>query len=245
MHSYLSYGEYTKLFITDIPANLTSSEALNFKKSIPKFPEEAVYIYSFKENRMIYADGWEELLGYRDDEINLLTIVSITTPEYAEFSKELNDKALIFLHSITEDLEKYSFTLELKKIHKNGNHIPLISRVGVFKSENGKIVEIIGRSQINKSINFGKILRYAGYGPEKSQFEEELNKALFQHFAISRKEKEALDLISKGYTFKEIAYQLNVSSSAIEKRILPMYKRFDVKSLTHLVTFAFENHILP
>ena len=69
---------------------------------------------------MIYADGWEEVLGYKDDEITMLTIVSITSPEYAPFSNELNDKALRFINGRTDELEKYSFTIELKKIHKNG-----------------------------------------------------------------------------------------------------------------------------
>lgn len=239
------YGDYSKLFITDTPAVLDTAEMQDLKRSIQKFPEEAVYIYSFKENKMIYADGWEDLLGYRDDEISMLTIVSITSPEYAAFSNELNDKALMFIHSRTEELEQYSFTLEVKKIHKNGSHIPLISRVGVHKAENGKLTEIIGRSQLNRSINFGKVMRYAAYGPEKSELEEELSKTLFQHCAISNKEREALVLVSKGFSFKEIAHQFGVSQSAIEKRILPLYKRFDVKSLSHLITFAYENHILP
>ena len=52
-------------------------------------------------------------------------------------------------------------------------------------------------------------------------------------------------MVAKGYSFKEIANFFNVSQSAIEKRIIPLYKRFDVKSLTHLVSFAYENHILP
>jgi DNA-binding CsgD family transcriptional regulator len=239
------YGEYSRSYITDLPADLNSEAALNYKKTIPIFPEEAVYIYSFKLNKMIYAGGWEELLGYRDDEINMLTITSITTPEYAAFSNELNDKALMFIQSKTEDLEKYSFTIELKKLHKNGTKVPLIIRVGVLHAENGKIDEIIGRSQINRSIKFGKVMRYAAFGPDKSEFEEELNKVLFQHCAISIKEKEALELVSKGYSYKEIADQFNVTQSAIEKRILPLYKRFDVKSLAHLIRFAYENHILP
>jgi DNA-binding CsgD family transcriptional regulator len=245
MKSKMTYGEYSKSYITDVPANMDNEEALNYKKTIPLFPEEAVYIYSFKLNKMIYASGWEELLGYRDDEINILTITSITTPEYAAFSNELNDKALMFIQSKTVDLEKYSFTIELKKIHKNGSEVPLISRVGVLNSENGRITEIIGRSQINRSIKFGKVMRYAAYGPDKSEFEEELNKVLFQYCAISIKEKEALELVSKGYSYKEIADQFNVTQSAIEKRILPLYKRFHVKSLAHLIRFAYENHILP
>jgi DNA-binding CsgD family transcriptional regulator len=245
MSSTPNYGEYSRSFITDVPANLSSDQAIRFSLSIPRFPEEAIYIYSFQQNRMIYANGWEELLGYRDDEITMLTIVSITSPEYAAFSNELNDKALKFIQSKTMELEKYSFTIELKKIHKNGTHVPLISKVGVYRSENGQVAEIIGRSQINRTIYFGKVMRYEAFGPEKSKFEEELSKALFSHVAISRKEREALDLVSKGLSFKEIAAFFDVSHSAIEKRILPLYKRFNVKSLSHLITFAFENHILP
>lgn len=238
-------GEYSKSRITDIPTDLRTKEAQFYKETIQRFPEEAIYIYSFKENRMIYADGWEDILGYRDDEINMLTIVNITSPEYAPFSNELNDKALKFILGKTEDLEKYSFTIEIKKTHKAGHDVPLIVRVAVFRSENGRVTEIIGRNQINRSINLGNIMRYAAYGPEKSEFEEELNKQLFQHYAISSKEKEAVALAAKGYSLKEIAHHYNVSQSAIEKRIIPLYTRFGVKSLTHLVSFAHKNHILP
>jgi DNA-binding CsgD family transcriptional regulator len=238
-----NFGDYTKSMISAVPADLKSKQAIYFRKTIPRFPEEAVYIYSFKENRMIYADGWEEILGYKDEEISMLTIVSITAPEYAPFSNEFNDKALLFIQSKTEDLEKYSFTIEIKKIHKNGTHVPLISKIGVFSAEKGKVVSIIGRSQINRSLTMGKVMRYATFGPEKSDFEEVLNRQLFKHFAISQKEKEALELVAKGFSYKEIACQLKVSQSAIEKRINPLYKRFDVKSLTHLISFAYDNHI--
>lgn len=240
-----NFGDYSRNFITDIPADLKSDQALFFEQTIPRFAEEAIYIYSFRENKMIFASGWEEVVGYKDDEINMLAIVNMSAPEFAPFSHDLNDKALKFIHSKTKDLEKYSFTIELKKIHKNGSEVPISARVGVFSSENGKIESIIGRFQINRSLIFGKIMRYAAYGPDKEKFEEELNKILFYHLAISNKEKEALSLVAKGYSFKEIAHDLGVSHSAIEKRIIPLYKRFDVKSLTHLVSFAYDNNILP
>ena len=114
-------------------------------------------------------------------------------------------------------MEKYSFTIELKKIHKDGSDVPLISKVGVFSSENGRVTAIIGRSQINWSINLGNVMRYEAYGPDKSEFEEELNKQLFNHYAISRKEKEALAMAAQGYSFKEIAGHFNVPSLPLKK----------------------------
>jgi DNA-binding CsgD family transcriptional regulator len=238
-------GEFSRSMITALPADLNSEQAISLRRTIQRFPEEAIYVYSFKENRMVYADGWEEVLGYDDSEINMLSIVDITTPEYKPFSFELNDKALMFIMSRSEELEKYSFTIELKKLHKNGKAVPLIVRVGVFRSENGRVTEIIGRNQVSHRLKLGKVMQYAAYGPEKAEFEEELNKNLFHYYAISNKEKEALAMLAQGRSFKEIAHELNVTQSAIEKRIIPLYKRFEVKSLTHLVTFAYENHILP
>jgi DNA-binding CsgD family transcriptional regulator len=242
--SEISDEKFVDSYITDIPADLNSEEALHYKKSIPQFPEEAVYIYSFKLNKMVYACGWEELLGYPDNQISMITISNITTPEYTAFSNELNDKALQFILSRRKSLVKYSFTIELKKTHKNGTEVPLVCRVGVHRAEKGRVIEIIGLSQINRSIKFGKVMRYAAYGPGKSAFEEELNKILFQYCAISTKEKEALELVSNGYSYKEIADRLMVTESTIAKRIYPLYERFGVKNLAHLIMFAYENQII-
>ncbi len=244
-HPHSNAGAYARSFITDQPADLSTEEARYFKQTIVKFPEEGVYIYSFLKGRMIYADGWEEIVGYRDDEISMLKIVNMTCPDYAPFVDEVNDKALMFIHTKSKDLEKYSFLIEMKKMHRDGREIPMVGRVGVYETLNGKAISIIGRFQVNRSLTFGKVMRYSAFGPEKDDFEEELNKTLFYQYAISGKEREALALVAKGFSFKEIASQFGVSQSAIEKRIRAMYKRFEVKSLTHLVSFAYDNHILP
>jgi DNA-binding CsgD family transcriptional regulator len=238
-------GTYSKAFLTNVPANLTSKEANYYRQTIPKFPEEAIYVYSFKEGRMIYANGWEEVAGRKDGSITMLDVVNMSAPSHANFVHEINDKALMFIHNKTKDFEHYSFSIELKIVHTNGSEVPVIARVACFDSEDGKLTAIIGRFQINRNLIFGKVMRYAAFGPDKEEFEEELNRNLFYNYAISDKEKQALALLAEGYSFKEIASNLNVSPSAIEKRIVPMYKRFNVNGVTHLVSFAYENYILP
>ena len=238
-------GEYSKSQISNKPADLTTERAQHFEKSLHKFADEAIYIYSFKENKMIYTNGWEAVLGFRDDEISMMKIVELTTPHYAPFSNELNDKALLFAFSQKKEHQKYGFTIELKKFHKSGKEVPMIVKVSVLTAENGMMTEIIGRLEINKSITLGKVMRYSAYGPEKSKFEEELNEQLFHHFAISSKEKKTIELVAQGLTYKEIASELKITLSAVEKRILNIYRRFGVKSLAHLISFSYDNHILP
>ena len=237
-------SEILRLSITDITPSLDSEGYKVLKKTMKTYKNQAVYIYSFKEGKMLYTSGYFDLLGYKDEDMNMLLFVSLTSKKYSEFSNELNDKALLFLSKTTENLEKYSFTIELEKTHKNGSNIPIFSRVSVFKASNGVVEQIIGVSEVIDSLRLGDIMQYAAYGPDKTYFEDTLNKDLFNYFAISRKEKEALQLASEGFCFKEIADKLNVSNSAIEKRVIPMYKRFNVNSLTHLVGFAYRNNIL-
>ncbi|MDP5104622.1 MAG: LuxR C-terminal-related transcriptional regulator [Polaribacter sp.] len=239
-----NFGKYTRERVSNIPFDATDPVFKEYKEKVPQFIGQAVYIYSFEKNRMLFASGWEEILGYKDEEITLLKIVSSTSKRHFNFSNELNDKGLQYLKSIREDLDKYSFTLEVEKIHKNGEIVPVFSRVGVYKSSGGTILELIGISEKIHSRKLGNIMQYAAYGPVTSGFEESLNEQLFNELGISRKEKEALELAAKGDTFKEIAEKLNVSQSAIEKRIIPLYKRFNVKSLPHLISFAYDNQIL-
>jgi DNA-binding CsgD family transcriptional regulator len=239
-----NFGKYTRERVSNIPFYRKDPVYEEYQEKVPQFIGQAVYIYSFEKNRMLFANGWEELLGYKDEEITLLKIVSITSKRHFNFSNELNDKALQYLSTVNTDLDKYSFTIEVEKIHKNGDVVPLFSRVGVYKSNKGTILEIIGISERIHSRKLGNIMQYAAFGPETSGFEESLNDQLFNQLGISRKEKEALVLASKGFAFKEIAEKLNVSASAIEKRIIPLYKRFNVKSLPHLISFAYDNHIL-
>lgn len=238
------FGDFTRIRVSDTPYNAEDFVFEEYKNKVQSFIGQAVYIYSFEKNRMLYAAGWEDLLGYKSEEITLFKIVSITSKRHFNFSNELNDKALEFLLGKKKDLEKYSFTIEVEKIHKNGEIIPLFSRVGIFKSRNGTILEIIGISEKIHSRKLGNIMQYAVFGPKLSGFEESLNQQLFNELAISNKEIEVLELAAKGFTFKEIACKLNVSQSAIEKRLYPLYKRFDVKSLPHLISFAHDNDIL-
>lgn len=237
-------GPFSKAFVTDIPADLTTERAALFRKTISRFPDEAVYIYSFLEQRFIYANGWQNVLGFRDEEMNMLLFISLTTPRFAPFVNDLNDKALRFILQGHPEIEQYSFTIELKKYHKDGHEVPAITRVGVFESVDNRPVSIIGRLQVAPHLQFGEVMRYAAYGPDKNVFEEELSKELFAYPAISPKEREALMLVASGMAFKEIADRLGISQSAVEKRILPLYKRFGVKSLPHLISYAHANSLL-
>ena len=238
-------GIYSQKFLSFNTADLETEEAKFFKKTLPKFDNECVYIFSFKQNKLIYADGWEQVLGYKDSEVSILKITTSTVKEYAIYSNEIDDKAMLFIHNCKDHVGEYGITKELRKYHKNGQEIPIISKIRIKTVVDGKMDYLIGRFQVNHNLKFGRVMKFEFHGPEKEKMYAMLDKNIFINLDVSEKEKEVIRLSAKGYSIKEIASELKVTPSAIEKRLFPLYKRFELKSLPHLISFAYENNILP
>lgn len=239
-------GEYSFQFITNEPIDKEDPKYVSYHNTIIKTPLEGVYVYSFQEGRMIYADGWERIVGIPDEQITMQIIPQLTVPEFAPFVHEINDKALMFLHKRNERLKEYYFRIETKLKHTNGLKVPVTATVAVHDTlDNGHLSSIMGRFLVDHSIKFGKVMRFSAFGPEKDIFENTLNNELFYLNRISEKEMEVIKLISKGLTYKEIGEILYISSSAVEKRVRTLFKRFEIKNNAELVGFAYENFLLP
>jgi DNA-binding CsgD family transcriptional regulator len=152
----------------------------------------------------------------------------------------------MFLHGRNERLIEYYFQIEIKIMHKEGAPVPVIARVSVHDTyPDGSLRTIMGRFQVDHGLRFGKIMRFTAFGPEKDLFEQNLNEKLFYPHRISSKELEVLQYLAKGYTYKEIAEALFITTSAVEKRIRPLFSRFDVRNNTNLVAFGYEHNLLP
>ena len=69
------FGKYTREIVSDIPFDSNDPEYQKCKEKVPQFTGQAIYVYSFVKNRMLYAHGWDEMLGYKDEEITLLKLI--------------------------------------------------------------------------------------------------------------------------------------------------------------------------
>jgi hypothetical protein len=79
------FGKYTRDRVSNIPFDANDYFYKEYKEKIPQFVGQAVYIYSFEQNRMLFANGWEDMLGYKDEEITLLKIINSTSKRHSNF----------------------------------------------------------------------------------------------------------------------------------------------------------------
>jgi DNA-binding NarL/FixJ family response regulator len=61
---------------------------------------------------------------------------------------------------------------------------------------------------------------------------------------ITLREQEVLRLISQGILVKEVAYQLSISKSTLEKILQNMCKKFEVKCSKELIAFGLKNQLV-
>lgn len=233
-----------ELEISDLKPDFNSEDAYKFKSNIKRLSEESVYVFSFPLNQMVYADGWFDMVGYPDEEISLLKLVEITENSFRPFIDEINRVAFQYFTN-EQHLEGSGLCMYLKMVHVSGESIPVAVTFHLIESdENGIATKVLGRVRKDSSLLFGDIMKFAVFGPQMDQFKNMLSMEIFHPFQLTDKEKEVIDLLSIGLTYKEIADNLFITQSAVEKRIRPLFNRFHVKNNAHLVAFALRNGLL-
>lgn len=242
-----SSKDFHKQVFTKAIKNFSKEEKAAFTAQLNRLDEEALFIYSLKQKRMIFHDGWLNLLGLRKGEVNIFSLLDCIEPRFKEFVMAVTDNSLYYLSENRPNILDYSFSMEFQLIHQiSGEALPIRARIYSFEADQqGYLTSILARFELDKTISFDGKTKYTVYSPDKLRYIEGLDNRLFESHHITYKELEALRLLAKGYVIKQIANELDISNSAVEKRIYALYKRFDVKSHAHLISFCYQQLILP
>ena len=211
---------------------------------IPFFSDEAIFVYSLVEMKIMHAAGWQELLGYENDEISMQMLIGITTPDYADFIREMNNQSLAFILEKRERLDEYSCTIESKKYNKAGDEVSLIESVRVYRSAKGRVTELLGRYKLNPRITNPNDKYFHASGPGIEVLVDKMKKFGDEGRLITRREQEILRLLSGGMILKDIANHLGVSKSNIEKKIYGLFKKLNVRNQRELISYALRNQLL-
>lgn len=206
--------------------------------------KEAKYIYSIKERRILFAKGWEDLLGYSSKDISMEMLLKITTPDFIGFSRAMFIKTLAFILSKTENLFDYTCTYESKKYNKQNEEISVIESFEVFKVNHHRVTEFMGTYKLNpRKSSLHKKYLFAT-GPDIEEILEEMREYTDDKYFLTKKERQVLKLLLEGRILKDIAYELKISKSNVEKMIGKMRREFMVNSTKELIIYALKNQLL-
>ena len=211
---------------------------------IPFFSDEAIFVYSLVEMKIMHAAGWQQLLGYDNQEISMRLLVSITTPDFADFIQEMNNESLAFILGQRERLDEYCCTIESKKYNKQGKEVSLIESVRVHRTQGNRVTEVLGRYKLNPRVPNPRFKYFHASGPGIEELVEKMREFENTELRVNKKQLEILQFLAKGMIVNEIAIRLGMSKSNIEKKIYSLYKKFNVQNQKELIAFAHKNELL-
>lgn len=235
-------GKYTQAFLSD-KISKDSSNTDFYKERIEVKNNEAVYVYSFKGNKMVFTKGFEKITNKKDDEISILELNNLFSPHFENFINEYHDRILLFLHTNNEKNETFSSHVIIKI---NNFDYPVILNIKVFETDdNGNLISIIGTTTIEKRLKTSDIVQYGFKGDFNPEFVEEINNDLEFNQCVSSFNIKIIELLELKKSYTDISNKLNISEEKIKNNLNKLLKRFELKNIKELIEFAKNNYLIP
>lgn len=236
-------GKYTQAFLSDSTVRAESIETDYFNNIIDLKPNEAVYIYSFKGNKLLFVKGFEKLLNIKDEELSIIELNSHYTTDFKSFIDEYHDRLLLFLYNNNQNIESFSSHAILKV---KDSDIPFMLNIKVHKTDNnGNLVSIIGRCTFDPNIRTSDIVQYSLKGDFDPDFLNTINNKLHYKKCISLENIKLIELLDSETKLEEISSKLELSEDSIKIKIDNLIEKFNLKNKAELISFAKDNHLIP
>lgn len=236
-------GKYTDAFLTEDVSSYDSHFDENFKKYLTLKENEAVYVYSFKENKLLFTKGFENVLEVESRAVNMQFLNSEYDELAKEFVNEYHDRALLYLYNNNHKLKTFSSSVVIKT---NRVETPLLLNIQVLNTDSkGNLISIIGRVLRDPNLIYGDIIQYNLNGDLEGDFLFQMNHKLDFQKRISLREIKIIEDLEMDIPTEEIGKKIGYANHRIEEIIKLMLERFSVKTTKDLIEFAKNKQLIP
>lgn len=220
------------------------------------------YIFNFENLKMDYVnDSIKDVLGIESEEFTVEKVFEIMHPE--DLASMNEKEALVvdfFFNKIhPDDLFSYKTIYVMRFKHTDGTYKTILHQVSVISaSDDGKIQQVIGvhtditylNIPINHNVSFVSLKKPSYHYSKNSgnysiilENNSSLEKTSFKDI-FSKREKEIINLISKGIKFNEIAKLLFVSPHTINTHKKNILKKSGCKNTPELIARSYVERLL-
>ena len=206
---------------------------------------ECYYIIDFSKNKITDKNGFENLLGYENDDITLDFLASKIHEDDKEIVNKIRIATATFgLNNPKKECEyMLSLTYRIKK--SDNTYINVLNQTTIYAAENnGRLISILNRlsdiSFMRNSLNVS--WNFVGNDIDAKAFKKEVYRE-YQSF-FSKRELEVIKKITDGLTNKIIAKKLNISEHTVATHRKRILKKSKCHNSDQLLLFCSKNGIL-
>jgi|GEM_PF-505887 len=205
----------------------------------PRFPGHFLYIYNFSEGRITYARGFQDLLGYRDEEVDVHLIFGALHPEDAPIVANLNQRAIEAMAKVRDpkNLMDLSLSVDHRMQKANGEYIKILRQTAVFEVDkcSGKVHSTFSLCKDISTIKPNGSIGWQISGFDLIEFEAPEDTTQRVQYRPSPREMDVLRKLAEGMSSKVIAQELDISLHTVNTHRRNMLSRTGLSNTTELV----------
>ncbi|MBP7513405.1 MAG: hypothetical protein KA791_02585 [Flavobacteriales bacterium] len=208
---------------------------------MPLFPDQFIYVYNYSEGRMLYARGFPEVLGYKNEEVDIELLYRIFHPDDAPIVARINTAVIEAMTRIRRPLDPFELclTVDYRVRKANGQYIKVLRQTAVFDSdpETGEVISTFSLckdiSTIKSSNSIGWQVKGRGADLLDLNALEDLMPKL--QYRPTMREMEVIRKLAEGKSSKRIAHELHLSEHTVAAHRRNLLKRTGLKNTAELV----------
>jgi DNA-binding NarL/FixJ family response regulator len=197
------------------------------------------------EDHPLVIEGVKAML---ENETEVNCIATCNTGDMLRHLLQKHQPDIVLMDINLPDINGIELCKEVKKAYPcigiialSINNHPSVIRQMTESGANGYVLKDAGKQEILSAIK--------AVAQHKSFFSRSVALALRSHGnqllpSLTRREKEVLELISDGFTNREIAEKLFVDISTVDSHRKNMLSKYDVKNTSALIKLAITKHLL-
>ncbi|MBL7940627.1 MAG: PAS domain-containing protein [Flavobacteriales bacterium] len=213
---------------------------------MPRFPDHFLYVYNYSEGRIVYHQGFDEVLGYAPHEVDIDMLFRLFHPEDAPIVARLTETVVRAMSEIRnpKDLFSLTLTVDYRMRKKNGQYIKVLRQTAVFEVDqaSGKVISTFSLCKDISSIKCSNEIGWQIRGMEIGRVDMtvlEKDPSRLRYRPTSR-EMDILRELMKGKGSKDISATLGISVLTVNTHRRNLLQRTACRNTAELVRHATE-----
>lgn len=213
---------------------------------MPLFPDQFIYVINYTEGRLIHARGFQDVLGYANEDVDIELLYRIFHPEDAPTVARITTAVIQAMTRIRRPLDPFELclTVDYRVRKANGQYIKVLRQTAVFDTDE-KTGEVISTFSMCKDISTIKSSNSIGWQVkgrgldllDLSALEDLMPKLQYRP---TMREMEVIRMLAEGKSSKRIAHELHLSEHTVAAHRRNLLQRTGLKNTAELVSHVKE-----
>lgn len=230
------YYEQIKEFVCNNPSIIKDHKSF---EDFPILKGECLYVFDFTTIEIVYAKGFQHVLGYDDNQITREFFFNNIHPDDVDIVKRIIRAAVSYCIEYPNSDSNELLSLKYRRRKKDGSYIKIFTQAYMYeKFEDGRISRGVERL-IDISFLDNTEIVYWNFKAD-NLIESDFNKQVYKIYKdfFTKREIEIIFEIEKGLSNKQIAMHLNVSYHTIKTHRKNIYNKANCHYQNELILFC-------